>query len=220
MLGNDFFYNGSIKDYVVTFGKLFSDIYVQRTNEDSTTTLTKVPLHFANKRKMYQEVFNKDHDNISYPRMGFSFNVQGVDDDRKTHRLNELDFKTTASTADWSYNAIPYNFTFNLTVYSIDIQDVLQIIEQILPFFQPSLTVKIKPFADYPDFITDVVMILDSSANTFQTEGELREDDVFEWDLSFTLKGWLFNKITVDGPIILDVSNVKLYDQNTGQVNQ
>lgn len=220
MLGHSFFYNESIKNYVATFGALFSNIEISRKKSDGTTVLDKVPLHFADKTKMYSYIFqNEEH--ISLPRLSFDFSIDGVDDNRKTHRLIVNKFQDVNGNIHRSLNAIPYDFTFNLYVYANDIEESLQIIEQILPYFQPSLTVKIKPLKDFPDIVIDVPVILESVSNDFDTDGSLQDRDVYSWTLSFSLKGILFNHIETASNIILDVSRVKikLYDDFTKEVN-
>lgn len=218
MLGYSYFYNESIKNYVATFGALFSNIEIQRKKSDGTVVTERVPLHFSDKTKMYQYIFESEK-HISLPRLAFDFSIEGVDENRKTSRTNVNKFKDASGVIHSSLNAVPYNFTFNLYLYANDIEESLQIVEQILPYFQPSLTVKIKPLSNFEDVIVNVPIILESVSNDFETDGGLQDRDVYTWTLGFTLKGLLFNKINVASDIILDVSKVKLYEDFTKEIN-
>jgi hypothetical protein len=221
MLGKDYFYNASIRTYVATFGKLFSDIYVKK-EKSNTSNLVRIPIHFAQKDKLYTKLFKDNNDTVSLPRLGFSYTIEGVDQDRKTGRGNIQKFKVNGdseSTVNWSYNSVPYNFEFTLTVFTNDIEDGLQIIEQILPNFQPSLTVRIKPLENI-DLVVDVPVTLNSVADSYDDSNSIDDRTYYTWDLSFTVKGWLFNHINFDSDgVILDISKVRVFDMLTGELD-
>ena len=161
-------------------------------------------------------IFQNPTQNLSLPRMGFDFGIDGVDDNRKTHRLNPKAFGAKTTNQDAAFNSVPYNFNFSLQVYTNDIEDSLQIVEQILPFFQPSLTVKIKPFSEYPDFVTDVTVILNSVSYEHLDSEMFEYNDYYSWKLDFTVKGWLFSPIQSES-VILDV-NVNLFEMTSGEL--
>jgi hypothetical protein len=196
---------------IATFGHLFSGINIKRRTRTGTRDL-KVPLHFANQSKIYLHA--KDGGTggtMTLPRMGFEFSIDGVDVTRKTSRSIIHNYKEGVE-AHWSRNYVPYNFNFTLTIISDDIEDGLQIIEQILPRFQPELTVKIKPLADYPDFIVDIPIELTGVQNEFSGFGGDMERDDYIWTLNFTVKGYMFSPISTEGLGIIDVVNIRIDD--------
>lgn len=218
MLGFDYFYNESIKNMIVTFGSLFNEVYISRARKDTDPVLIKVPLHYGDQSKVY--MYNKSGNNpfnSVWPRMAFDFSIGAVDDQRKTSRTIVHNFgkAVNTSTGVWSSrNFIPYDFTFNLYVGASDIQDGLQIVEQILPFFQPELTVKIKPLKNFPDFIADVPVELVSVTSDFEADGDIEAREYYNWTLSFNLKGFLFSPMVKDKFKVIDVYNISLKDFN------
>jgi hypothetical protein len=208
MLGYDHFYYGTIRAMVASFGYLFSDIKIERKTSTGST-LIKVPLHFSNQGKAYESFSNPWSQ--TFPRMGFEFSVIGVDDLRKTSG-NTIERMKTANGVHWSRNFIPYDFSFSLYITANDIQDSLQIVEQILPHFQPSLTIKIKPLKDYPDFVTDVTVELVQVSNEFDTYGDIEQHASFDWTLNFTLKGFIFAPIQTTGIGVIDTTTINMND--------
>lgn len=216
MLGHDHFYNATIRAMVASFGYLFSDVHIRRVYREGDE-LIKVPLHFAPYDKVQQHRQTDGQIYVqTYPRMAFDFSIGGVDDTRKTSKQSIHAFKTADSTGtrqvDWGRNFVPYDFNFQLYIIATDIQDSLQIIEQILPHFQPSLTIRIKPLEQYKDFETDVTVILNNVVNTFTYEGDLTDDSLYEWQLDFTVKGFLFSPIQTGSIGVIDVANINMKD--------
>jgi hypothetical protein len=216
MLGYDHYYYGTIRSLVASFGYLFSGIEIKRIYREGDK-LIKVPLHYAPQDKIYQ--YRKTEGNSyvqTYPRMAFEFNIGGVDNTRKTSKQSIHSFGTTmqdgVKQVDWARNFVPYNFDFQLYLIATDIQDCLQIIEQILPHFQPSLTIRIKPFEQYPDFETDVTVIMNNVSNDFQYEGDLSDDTIYQWTLSFTLQGFLFSPVQSGSIGVIDVASINMKD--------
>jgi hypothetical protein len=217
MLGFDYFYNESIKNMIVTFGSLFNEVYISRARKDTNSVLIKVPLHYGDQSKvyMYSKSGNNPFNSI-WPRMAFDYGIGAVDDQRKTSRTIIHNFgKSVNNTGEWSSrNFIPYDFTFNLYIGASDIQDGLQIVEQVLPFFQPELTVKIRPLKDFPDFIADVPIELLSVTTDYEADGEIEAREYYNWTLSFNLKGFLFSPVIKDAYKVIDAYDINLKDFN------
>jgi hypothetical protein len=107
----------------------------------------------------------------------------------------------------------PYNFSFQLYIYVRNTEDGTQIIEQILPYFNPDYTMTL-------DLVgvgnpVDVPLILQSvDYNAGGSDGPPQELRMLQWNLGFTMRGYLY------GP----QSNVKIirkatantYAYNTG----
>jgi hypothetical protein len=210
MLGYDHFYYKTIRAMVASFGFLFSDVQIVRRNRDGSTKFIKVPLHFSSQDKTFQ-IRDGIPISATFPRMGFDFTVTGVDDLRKTsgntiHQMKSLDG------VHWSRNFIPIDFSFNLYIAANDIEDSLQIVEQILPHFQPALTVKVKPLEDYPDFVTDVTIELVQVSNEFETDGDINDVSLYNWTFAFNLKGFIFSPFQKTGIGVIDVASINVND--------
>ncbi len=146
------FYHGTIRKMVTAFGTLFNNIYIQRTDSGVTKKI-KVPLIYSPKEKFVHRL-NLDVDKTMVqtilPRMGFSITGMNYDAERKKNSLNKR-WKQEIGTNDeitfqYRYEDVPYNIDFELYIYTRNIDDGLQIVEQILPFFTPDFTITIKPF--------------------------------------------------------------------------
>jgi len=214
MLGFDHFYYATMRSMVASFGYLFSDIYIKRRIKDGSSKLIKVPLHFGPQDRIYSYKNTPTSGAVtSWPRIAFDFSIAGVAEQRKTskHSITQMQSSDALST-NWMRNFIPYDFNFNLYVATTDIEDSLQIIEQILPFFQPNLSLKIKPLKEFPDFITDITIKLQSVENEFETEGDITDDSSYLWNLSFVLEGFLFSPIQNEGISVIDAANINVMD--------
>jgi hypothetical protein len=89
--------------------------------------------------------------------------------------------------------------------------DGLQIVEQILPYFQPEYNVTITPVAGF-DYKQDVSVILGSVAIDDQYEGDFSERRVLIYQLDFTMKMKFFGP-TADQNIIREV-NLDFHDKD------
>ena len=99
---------------------------------------------------------------MTLPRMSFEFTNLNSDPSRKSTKNQSF----TVSTPDGQqikrvYSPVPYNMTFVLSIYTKLNDDMLQIIEQILPYFQPSYNLSVK-FLGNLNEIRDIPIQLDS----------------------------------------------------------
>ena len=97
---------------------------------------------------------------------------------------------------------VPYNIGFELNILTKLNDDALQIVEQILPHFQPAFTLTV----DLIDSIgekRDIPIILDSVSFKDDYEGDFSERRSLIYTLQFTAKTYLFGPIanTTDGLI-------------------
>lgn len=213
------FYHGTIKKIVTAFGTLFNNIYVVRT-DGSNTKKIKVPLIYSPKEKFAHRL-NLDVDKTMVqtvlPRMGFSITNMNYDVDRKKNTINKRWTEEVVSgqqTFKYRYEDVPYNIDFELYVYTRNIDDGLQIIEQILPFFTPEFTITIKPkVLDNSLERVDIPIILNSiSPSEIYDQKFSDETRVLTWDLQFTAKTFLYGPVRTSG-LIKDI-NINLWDIN------
>ena len=97
---------------------------------------------------------------------------------------------------------VPYNIGFELNILVKMNDDALQIVEQILPFFQPSFNLTI----DLVDSIgekRDIPIVLDNISFQDDYEGDFSTRRALIYTLSFTAKTYLFGPVadTTDGLI-------------------
>ena len=156
MLGQQF-YHETMRNVIVAFGTLFNNIHLVRKNNSGVITQTmKVPLAYGPRQKWLTRLdADASLDSkvaITLPRLGFEIQNLSYDPTRKLNRVQRFkkvkSSSTNANKLDSQYMPVPYNLGFELYILSKNSDDALQIVEQILPFFQPDYTLTIN---DMPD---------------------------------------------------------------------
>tara|TARA_Y100000817_G_scaffold256641_1_gene209985 strand:- start:542 stop:1342 length:801 start_codon:yes stop_codon:yes gene_type:complete len=201
MLGQQF-YHETTRKIVVAFGTLFNDIHlVRKDNSDVIQQSMKVPLAYGPRQK-YLVRLADDPDlskqtAVTLPRIGFEIAGLSYDPTRKLQRVQK--FKKVkgakASQLDTQYMPVPYNIDFELYILSKQSDDALQIVEQILPYFQPDYTVTINDNTDM-GVKRDVPVILNSIAYEDDYQGDFASRRAIIYTLSFTAKFYLYGPVT------------------------
>jgi hypothetical protein len=225
MLGNAHFYNRTIRKIVVGFGTMFNDILLTRYSKDGATAheITKVPLNYGAKEK-YLVRINSDPTltksiATTVPRMSFNLDGMSYDNSRKQQTtLQNFGFSSGSFTTQ--YTPIPYNFDFSLSIYVRNTEDGTQILEQILPFFTPDFTITMD-FIPSMDQTYDMPVILNSVTPEVDYEGELMNTRLIIWNLSFTVKAYIWPpvKTPLVGKLITQ-ANVNIYTDSTNLDSQ
>jgi hypothetical protein len=214
MLKNAHFYNRTIRKIVVAFGTLFNDITVVRRSLNQVTEYEriKVPLSYGPKEK-YLTRLTSDPDLIksiatAVPRI--SFDMTGINYDTSRKQMTSLkNFSAiNGSTANVQYAPIPYNFNFSLSIYVRNTEDGTQILEQILPFFTPDFTVTVD-LIEGMDQKYDIPIILNDVSPSIDYEGDMMTTRLIIWELTFTLKGYIFPALKTGK--IINKANTNVY---------
>lgn len=101
----------------------------------------------------------------------------------------------TADIIQWAYNPVPYNFDFVLTIAIKNVEDGLQILEQILPYFTPGFNVALKEFPELGGITRDIPIILDSVQTEDTFEADLVTRRALLYTLAFTVKAHLYGPV-------------------------
>tara|TARA_Y100000817_G_scaffold291709_1_gene263433 strand:- start:46 stop:588 length:543 start_codon:yes stop_codon:yes gene_type:complete len=180
MLGQQF-YHETMRKVVVAFGTIFNNIHlVRKDNNGNTIQTMKVPLAYGPREKFLVRL-REDADltkqvAVTLPRIGFEIRGLSYDATRKLNRVQRFKKVKTGNTKqlDTQYMPVPYNVDFQLYVMAKQSDDALQIVEQILPYFQPDYTVTINDNADM-GIKRDVPLILNSVGYEDNYEGEFQQ---------------------------------------------
>jgi hypothetical protein len=190
-----------MRKYVVLFGTMFNNITLVRTNTDTNTEIerVKVPIVYGPKEK-YISRLRSDPDlqkqiQVRLPRMSFELSGISYDASRKQNSLLKVAKSSSGTAAQSSYMAVPYDLNFDLTMYTRNIDDGNQIIEQILPIFNPDYTVTINPISSL-GVLKDVPIIMNSVSNQVEYEGNFDSVRFVFWTLSFTMKAHFYGPVT------------------------
>lgn len=207
------FYNETIKRAVSIFGTLFNGIDVKDIQADGTVlNIRRVPISYGPKAKFLARLNAETGLNdgmrtaITLPRIAFELAGFEYDTTRQNNKLIR-NTKTTVETGGlnrkFQYAPAPYNLSFNLSVMAKNMNDALQIVEQILPYFQPDYTVTMKMIDDMTDY-RDVPIILESVDFEDSYEGGFDERRVITYNLAFKMQLYFFGPV-YQGKVIKNV---------------
>ena len=204
MLGNRQFYHETVRSIIVGFGTLFNDIHIVRKNNSGVITQSmKVPLAYGPKQKwlarLDQDAGLESKVAITLPRLGFEIQNMAYDPSRKLNRVQKFKkVKSSASNSnklDTQFMPVPYNLNIQLYAMAKQSDDALQMVEQILPYFQPDYTLTIK---DMPEMgvARDIPIVLNSINYEDSYQGNYAERRAIMYTLDFTTKFYLYGPVT------------------------
>lgn len=224
--------NNTIRKYVIYFGTLFNNVWLQRDNNDREVVQTmKVPLNYGPKEKFLARLEgNPNLDRsiaITLPRMSFEIINFAYDPSRKLTTIGRS--KTTnpdnPDQMFYQYNPVPYDIEFSLYIMVKNQEDGTRIVEQILPFFTPDFTatLNVNPQMGVK---YDVPLTLNSIQQQDTYEGDFIERRSIIWTLNFTMKAWMFGPVrsgdiikSAEPNIIVPPSNVTIHEAADGTTN-
>jgi len=223
MLGNNHFYNKTIRKVVVAFGTVFNDLVLVRYNKSGTTEYdrTRVPLSYGSKEKYLTRLASDPTLTKSIatvvPRMSFDLVSMEYDSSRKFNTINKNYAQQTDGSIKAQYAPVPYNFEFEMAIYVRNTEDGTQILEQILPYFTPDFTVTVN-FIPSIGRKYDMPIILNSVTSQVDYEGDMSTTRLIIWNLSFTAKGYIFPSVATAG--MIESANTNIYQDTRDTLSQ
>jgi len=197
----DHFYHQIFRKTVISFGTLFNNIQIKRDSGDGIAgEIIEVPLAYGPTQKFLARIEQQADLNkpvqMSLPRMSFEFTGISYDTGRKLAGTQHFTttLKSDKTNIKKVYFPVPYNMDFELSIMTLLNDDALQIVEQILPYFQPNYTLTI----DLVDTIgekRDVPITLESINFEDNYEGDYTTRRVLLYTLKFTAKTYLFGPV-------------------------
>ena len=207
MLGN-YSYHEIFRKTIVAFGTLFNNIELRRQDE-----VMKVPLAYGPKDKFLARLDQvPDPTNkrvqITLPRIGFEISGVSYDPTRKVAPTQKIKIPSTSTKNKQMFMPVPYNISFELAIISKNQDDGLQILEQILPVFQPhyNLSIKLVPSMNETK---DVPIVLQNIDYEDTYEGDFATRRAIIYTLQFTAKTFLYGPVTE--PKIIKKASVDYY---------
>ena len=198
MLGT-YTYHEIIRKTVVGFGTLFNNIELRRT-KGSKTEVMKVPLAYGPKQKFLArlrqvgDLTTQDQAQITLPRV--SFEIQGIsyDPTRKLSPISAIRNTKADGNEAKSFMPVPYNINFELAILAKNQDDSLQILEQILPYFQPSFNLTMNLIPDLGEK-RDYPVTLTSVDYSDEYEGDYDTRRTLVYTLQFVAKTYLYGPV-------------------------
>ena len=192
-----------MRKVVVAFGTMFNDINLVRTNNAGEVIQTmKVPLAYGPKQKWLARL--QEDPNITkkvavtLPRLGFEIQTISYDSTRKLNsiqKLKKVNSSAQGKTMSQQFMPVPYNMDFQMSVMAKNSDDALQIVEQILPFFQPDYTVTLNDNTAMGT-TRDVPIVLTNVGYEDNYEADLITRRAIIYTLDFTAKFYLYGPVT------------------------
>ena len=208
----EYFYNEIFRSVIIGFGSMFNGIEIEHKNEsDNTVSTLKVPLAYGPTQKFLARIEQQANLNkstqMSLPRMSFEFTDLQYDPTRKSTQTQQFVVKnSTGSEIKKGYVPVPYNMTIQLSIMTKLNDDMLQIVEQILPYFQPSYNLPINFLGDFKEK-RDIPIQLEGISMEDDYEGNFETRRALVYTLTFTAKTFLFGPLSdVSGDIIKKVT--------------
>ena len=201
------FYHSTMRKAVAVFGTIFNNINVIRTKADGTVlNQIKVPLSYGPKQKFLARLDQSSGADASMamklPRMAFEITSLELDSTQKLSKRNVI---TESHASDVTKkktikHQVAYNINVSLFVMAKNQDDGLQVVEQILPYFQPEYTISMTPVSGF-DYKQDVPIVLTGVTISDDYEGDMITRRALIYQLDFTMKMKFFGPTGNQGVI-------------------
>lgn len=207
-----YYYPETLRSITVALLERFSHIQVHRFNKEHTTVVKviDVPLTFAPVEKAQQdrtEDYTVEPESLGQryylqiPRLALNLNsitysperAAGVNefryfaDNTPEGKLLNSSFKDSIPT--------PYNLTYTLFIRTDSMADFSQIIENIIPYFNPKLYLRVKEFS-FMNLERDLSVILNDISPAFTDELDKTQKRQIDGTITFTVEGWFYKPVS------------------------
>ena len=200
----EYFYHEIIRKTVIAFGTLFNKIQIRKTdNSGNVVSVIEVPLAYGPTQKFLARLeqspdLNKPFQ-MNLPRMSFEISGINYDSRRKTTATQTFLSHNVSDKSDIrkAYMPVPYDIDFELSIMTKQNDDMLQVIEQILPYFQPSYNLTVDLIESIGEK-RDIPIILNNITMQDDYEGDFSTRRALIYTLKFTAKTYLFGPVSTD----------------------
>ena len=202
MLGS-YFYNETIRKTVIAFGTLFNNIRIKKFGTDGKTiSQLKVPIAYGPMQRFLARIEQQpnfdDNTAITLPRISFELTSYAYDPSRKSSPITKFTGKGATKTKHKKiFLPVPYEIGFRLSFAAKLQDDSLQILEQILPHFQPSYNVTVNMLEGVEEK-RDIPFTLANVSFVDEYEGDFSTRRFIQYDLDFIAKTYFYSEIPTD----------------------
>lgn len=231
-----FFYDKQIRRWIQQIIAVFSNFDVQiGVDPTGSPTYRRVPVRYGDISRMAAAIIKENSENTlnTVPIMTVSISSLKYDKDRvqtPTHvdKIHIRERKYNAETDSYSIyqgNAVtverlmpvPYELVFNLDIWTSNTEQKLQILEQILPLFNPDL--ELQSTDNYIDWTSLSMILLDDVNWTSRSVPQGTDDTIDVATLTFRLPIWLSLPAKVKKLGVIQTIINSLYDGG-GDLNE
>jgi hypothetical protein len=197
----EYFYHETLRRTIIGFGTLFNNILLKKKNDSGAVVqVAKVPLAYGPTQKFLARLEQSPPDlnnpvQITLPRMSFEFVGLFYDTSRKLTTTQTFLAVDGNSDVRKAFMPVPYTMQFELNIMTKLNDDMLQIIEQVLPYFQPSYTLTV----DLIDTIgekRDIPITIENISMKDDYEGDFTTRRSLIYTIRFSAKTYLFGPVS------------------------
>lgn len=158
---------------VAVFGQLFNDIEIAQVTGGKMVGVKRVPLSYSPKEKFLARIKVGIENSVALqlPRMSFEMTGISYDSATKLNRMNRCIQTDSEGNLIKVWQGAPYIINFSLNIMSRGQDEALQILEQIIPHFNPNYTISVKAL-EGPESVTDVPIVLTDVTSEDGYEGD------------------------------------------------
>ncbi len=191
----NYFYNQTTRQMVNLFGTIFNNITILKSSKDKTVEYSRivVPIRYAPKENYMSRMNGETQSQpvqITLPTMSFDLVDMNYTSERQqipiTRHMNR-----SGNVTYNQFTGVPYDFEFELYVYTRNIDDALQIKEQIVPRFTPDYNLSFNPIPQMA-YTIDVPFILKKVTWDIEYENDFSTTRNVVYTFSFTAKGYFW----------------------------
>lgn len=224
MLSNKTYYHGTTKKIIIAFGNIFNSLHIERAGVDGgIVQRMKVPISYAPKDKFIaREVQQPDTSihrvEVILPRMAFEITGIRRNEALQMNAMHEIKSNHNGQVKS-SRMPVPYEMAINLYAVAKTQEDALQIMEQIVPMFNPSYTLTIKSIPEL-NLTDDVVFTLTDVSHEDNYDAAFEKRRQVIWTFSFVVQMNFYGPVTLDRKVIKRTevtvfNNAEMRDEQT-----
>ena len=232
MAGPMFFYDEQIRRFLLQFARIFSNFQVEygRNEEGTAHTLLRVPVRYGDSSRQVSTVMQNNSPNflpstplmtfyitaLDYdrPRMQEPYHVSKIAVRQRTYDESTESYETTQGNAFTIERLmpVPYSLTINLDIWTSNTNQKFQLLEQIIPLFNPAL--EIQSTDSFIDWTSLSVVELESSRWSSKTIPVGTEDPIDITTLTFKIPIWISSPAKVKKLGVVERIVASIYNSN------
>lgn len=216
------FYHQHVRKALMAFGAIINNIRVNRRDPDNNLVQTlDVPVTYGPKQKFITRIIEapdleqgRATFQVTIPRIGYEITNINYDASRKLQTMNAVRAIGQNNAVRFAYMSVPYNIQVKATIFVRNQEDGYHILEQILPYFGPDFNVTINELPAL-GVKRDLQITLDAVELNDNYEGDLEDERLITWDLTFTIRMNLFGYVNDASLIKRTIQNIYATDDAT-----
>lgn len=208
-----YYKNESIRKLVIAFASLFNNIHMMQKTPTGEDRDLLVPVTYSSKEKFVKRLIlpssisDATRVELNMPQIGFEITNIVYDPARHLNKLSKKEISVTGLTGNSSYMEVPYNFTFGVYCYTRNIDENLQIMEQILPYFGPEFIISINVTPIHKKIDVPISLVQTNLIQEYEGDFNTRRSIISSY--LFNAKSYVYGNIATYNSITSYTANIQ-----------